>query len=121
METMAFALPIAEGKTDHLYDHIEDNFRQEFHDHIKSSGLTHVRMYHQTAPEEMLIVYLEGPHLEKSIEQMYHDPRSATWFETISKLGSHSKEGVGMAPATLVMDWHHEEGHRHRPKRPAKK
>ena len=121
MATMAFALPIEAGKTDHLFDHLEENFSKEFHDHVAGHGMTHIRMYHQTAPQEALIVYLEGPDLEKTIEAMYHDPWSARWFETIGKMGGHTKEGVGIQPAQLVMDWHHEEGHRHKHQRPAKK
>jgi hypothetical protein len=118
---MALALPIHQGKHDHMYDHIEESLGETFHDLVKGHGLTVARVYHQTAPSEAMIIYLEGPNLQKTLEGLAADPKTKGFWDMISNLGGHGKEEVGTTFSTMVFDWHHEEGHRHQPTRPAKK
>jgi len=122
MGSIAFSIPIKKGQAEHLFDHVEFD-QHENPDHLshgRSRGVTHARLYHQTTPHEAVIVYLEGPNIEKSLEEMYHRPLGPEekWFELIAKLGDHKKEDVGHLPSRLIMDWHHERGHAHKePKR----
>ena len=121
MASMALALGIDQGKHDHMYDHIEDSFGEAFHNLLASFGVTVARAYHQTAPSEALIIYLEGPDLQKSLEGLAADPRTNRFFNMVGNLGGHKKGEIGTSFSTMVMDWHHEEGHKHRPARPANK
>jgi len=120
MGSIAFAVPIDKGKTDHLFDHLEETIHgaeaEAHHNHVRGRGLTHARFYHQTVPQEMLIVYLEGPDLENALKEMRGSrgaPEEA-WAKLIANLGEHTP-GTFISASKLVMDWHHEEGHRHKP------
>jgi hypothetical protein len=66
-----------------------------------------------------LIVYLEGPKLEETLRQMHSSPgnHEQAWFQLMDAMGGPTKDDLGHAPSTLLLDWHHEEGHRHKPAR----
>mgnify|MGYP001236566760 CR=1 FL=1 len=124
MGSIAFALPISTGQADHLFDHVEHITgpgRDEHHERSRRHGFTNVRLYHQTQPQEILIVYLEAPNLDKSIEEMRNSPdlSEQPWVQLIANLGDHRPEHLLTPKPQLVMDWHHEEGHRHKPARRA--
>jgi hypothetical protein len=120
MASIAFSVPIKPGQSDHLFDHVEHitgHGREAHHEKHSRHGLTHIRLYHQTQPSEALIVYLEGPHLQKSLDEIMEDPDLADqpWYKMIEKLSDHKGHHFHLEGSQLVMDWHHQEGHRHQP------
>jgi len=125
MTSMAFAVPFDGEKLHHLLDHLDGHVygdgAADTHAVTKGKGLTHVRFYHQTKPRDMLIVYLEGPRLEQTLQQMHGSPgeHEDGWFQLMEAIGGEGKDDLGPAPSTLLLDWHHEEGHRHKPARRA--
>ena len=65
---------------------------------------------------------LVTPQVEKALQAVLSgsgafDQRT---LQLLRNLGGHDAAQLSPAGSTLVMDWHHEEGHRHRPARPKK-
>jgi hypothetical protein len=126
MSSLAFAIPFDGDKLHHLLDHLDEHIHgdnvAETHEITTAKGLTHIRFYHQTTPQDMLVVYLEGPQLEQTLQQMHSEPgeHEEAWFQLMAAMGGAGKDEVGHLPSTLVMDWHHEAGHRHKPARRAR-
>jgi hypothetical protein len=81
-------------------------------------GLTACKIWHQTEPIEALIFYFEGDDLEHALHPTKHDGNSAseqwgTFFEQVTQHGRRSGRTSQQLPGELLIDWHHEEGHRH--------
>jgi hypothetical protein len=125
MGSIAFAFPIARGQAEHLFDHLEHVTgagQEDHHEHNRGRGLTGIRLYHQTEPQEMLIAMMEGPDVEKAFEGMMASPSGTEQraLQMLRNLGGHNAAHLSPAHSTLVMDWHHQEGHRQKPVRPKK-
>lgn len=120
MQSIAFAIPILPGRAERVLAHAEHLIQGERHQekqaHARSRGLRAARFYHQTNPAEMLIIYLEAPNLDKALTEIHEaDHEFEDEFRVmVEEATGHKPKTLGPFPAHLIMDWHHEEGHRHR-------
>ena len=123
MPPLVLAVPVQPGKAEHLHDFFEEMIHGESHDakhdHLKEVGLTDVQVYLQKTPVEMLIFSMDGPEVHNILDRPHSsdhelDQELYQLLEMVS--GYHPKQW--QAPQMLV-NWHHQEGHRHKPARRA--
>jgi hypothetical protein len=122
MESVAISVPIQQDRVEAVIAHVEhlvSTLEHPDHGHRKSymqeHGLNHVRFYHQTYPAHTLIIYLEGPELTKALGKMAADHQfPKEWEKVIEEATGGDAAGYRSMPSHMIMDYHHEEGHRHR-------
>src|SRR5579883_1256206 len=105
MTSLAFAVPFDGEKMHHLLDHLDGHIhgdgRAETHAATTAKGLTHVRFYHQPAPQDLLIVYLEGPRLDQTLAQMRTTPgrHEDQWAQLMQMIGGTGEPDLADPPA----------------------
>ena len=123
MESVAFAVPIQPGRVEAVISHVEHLINSLEHPehgrhrkgYMQRHGLNHVRFYHQTYPSDMLIMYLEGPELREALARMAADEQFPNeWEKVVEEATGEGAEPYRAVPSHQIMDYHHEEGHRHR-------
>jgi hypothetical protein len=111
MASIAFALPLKEGKKDAGYkfvDELTGAKSAEHHAEQKMRGLTRVKVFSQKVPAEMIVVYLEGD-LQKAFSS-----GPVAWFaDMVEEITGHhpQKLSSGGAPSEILFDWHETHGH----------
>ena len=125
-DSIAFAIPILPGRTEkvlEMCDHMRQRdealmARGEFRDSYaqRERGLKHARFYHQLEPLEALVIYLEGPNISDQMSDIaqYEHEVEQEFAQLVEAATGHKPVPGGKAPAHLILDWHHEEGHRHK-------
>jgi len=118
MQSVAFALPVEPSKVDVVRKMIQtavDGEHAGTHgSYAKDRSFKSVRVYHQSTPRDMLVFYIEADDLAKATKPMAgEDHRTAQgWMQLIETITGSRAEVLTEHPDVLV-DWHHEEGHRH--------
>jgi hypothetical protein len=124
VRSVAYALPILPGMTERglrFLEELIENRGEAFHRQRRDLGFRRIKVFRQSYPAEMVVLYLEADDVHDSIHRRaasQHDFEE--WFEhEFEELtGVH----VDDAPAhsrqvELVFDWHKEHGvsRRHHP------
>jgi len=77
-------------------------------------GFKTVKVFHQTAPIEALILYFEAENLQESFHPKHQDNKtSAKWTAFWNKIAGLDGQLMSEFPQ-LLLDWHHGDGHRHK-------
>jgi len=124
-DSIAFAIPIPPGRTekvlevcDHMLRAHEQRESQGKHNDYarQHRGLKHARFYHQVEPIEALVIYLEGPNISEHMADIarYEHEVEQEFAQLVEAATGHKPVPGGKAPAHLILDWHHEEGQRHK-------
>lgn len=125
MESVCTSIPLKPGMWDYIYEHQQEIVNglggNDEADYAKNQrGFRHVKVYHQTDPIDALVLYFEAENLEEAFHPKHADhaaleQRRLFW----QKVAGLSGPFMAKLPQ-LMVDWHHEEGHRHRaaPKHP---
>jgi hypothetical protein len=82
--------------------------RGEFHERHVAHGVDKLRVYHQTEPVELVVVYMEGEDLATAFaSHRASDHEFDRWFKaTVEEIhGYHPDEWGGELPAELVVEW----------------
>jgi len=122
---MALTIPVKPGGIEALKDSIDEfvhgETSQAQHDHTVSQGFTHVRMFHQKSPSEALILYVEGPEIHDSLHKSrtHGHEFNKSFAELVQAISGHHVDSWAELP-DLLLDWHHQEGHKHKPAKRAK-
>jgi hypothetical protein len=115
MQSTGFAFPVKEGMVERGMRFIEElgTDRAEHHHHVhKAHGFTTARMWYQTQPFEAVIIYLEADDIEAALGNLRdskHDFDS-WFFSQIKELSGVHATDFQTLP---LLDWHHQDGHRH--------
>ncbi len=122
-QSFAYAVPLKPGTYDQIHAHMDEIFAgataKEGEEHAKEDlGLTTVKVWHQTEPIEALVFYFEGDDLEHALHPTRNEGHSvnqqwAEFFDQVTPHGPKSGRTSHELPGELLIDWHHEEGHRH--------
>jgi hypothetical protein len=121
MGSIAFALPYTSETVAKGFEFIAQLTGQradEHHHRHKVHGLKHMRVWRQREPIEVVIVYLEADNIDAMLDsRRTSDHEFERWFdrELQGITGHHWAECEG----DLLLDWHHEEGHRIKAPAPA--
>jgi hypothetical protein len=62
----------------------------------------------------MLVMYLEGPNLRQALAKMAGDEQFPNEWEKVIEEAGQDPSAYRAVPSHQIMDYHHEEGHRHR-------
>jgi hypothetical protein len=119
MQSIAFALPLLPGKYEEGMQFIREltsEQSQQHHDQRRQQGYHAVKIWRQTTPEEMIVVYLEAENLKEAMQSRVGSDHSfEQWYQDkIQEITGHhldQVQGQG-APAEQLVDWHREHGHR---------
>jgi hypothetical protein len=116
MSSIAFALPVAQGKKGadvlKFIDELLDEKASHFKERMKQRGYKRIQVFHQTVPTELFIFYMESDDIHKTLEPREHDGSDfEEWYrkQYEALAGSHVS-ALGSSMASLVMDWHPEKG-----------
>ena len=115
MGAISFALPYTPETVAKGYEFIAELTGQradEHHQRHKLHGLQNLKIWRQHHPVEVVIVYIEADNIEEMLESRRKaDHAFEQWFDeqVVGITGYHWADAKG----ELLMDWHHEEGHRH--------
>ena len=116
MGAIAMALPYTSESVEKGYEFISQltGAREgEHHERHKLHGLKNFRIWRQHEPVELVIIYIEADDIEKTLDsRRTSDHAFEKWFDSqvVAITGHHWAE----AKTEPLIDWHHEEGHRHR-------
>ena len=115
MGSIAFALPVKPGAKaagDKFIDELTGGMADGHHQQNKALGLTRVKVFRQHTPHDMVVVYLEGPNIGKSMEgRGSSDHKFEEWFgKMVEEITGHHPSGHAM-PSEMLYDWHPEMGH----------
>jgi hypothetical protein len=117
MPAIAFAVPRQEGSDDNaqkLLDELTGEAGEQLHHRRVAHGFRRIRIWHQDAPQNMTIVYLEADDLQKAMANMAaddHDHNQRMGDMIGSALGRHPTDHASRPKSRLVMDWHADKGH----------
>ena len=117
MGSLAFALPSKPGSEElgkKFVDDLIGTRSSAHHETSKAHGLTRIKIFRQTTPHDMIVVYLEGPNVGKSMAaRAQGGGEFDVWFgEMVEKItGHHPTTHGNEPPAELLVDWHPEHGH----------
>ena len=114
MQTIAFALPVRPEKVADGYKFVEELTGQRADEHHKlhsMHGLKHMGVYRTHHPMEAIIVVLQGDDINQVIEsRKASNHEFFQWFdERVKDLSGHHWADF---KTEVLIDWHHEEGHR---------
>jgi hypothetical protein len=115
VETIAFALPVKPGMVERGYKFIQELGKEradEHHELHKSHGFKVMKIWYQTEPVEMVIIYLEAPELDSARQNFRNSGHTFDqWFQDMVR------EVTGQPPinfqATLLLDWDRDQRHRY--------
>ena len=113
--TVAAASVSATVRVDEHQDELVNALNHPEVEYAKESrGFKAVQVFHQTTPIEALILVFEADNLEAAFDPRHQDhasleKRRAFWSQVAGMTGPFMPE----LPELLV-DWHHEHGHRHK-------
>jgi hypothetical protein len=115
MPSIAFAVPIKSAdKGKELLAALTGDKSDDHHRTNKEHGFSRIKIFRQSKPQEMVIVYLEADNLEQAIKsRMASDQGHAKlWGEMVQEAtGQHpNSTHAGGPPSTLLMDWHETKG-----------
>jgi hypothetical protein len=118
MESVCTAIPLKPGMWDLIQQHRDelikgvDPAEEEYG--RKHRGFRVVKVFHQRVPMEALVLYFEAENLEEAFHPRHQD------HETLQKRAAFWKEVAGLTEPfmseipQLLIDWHHQEGHRNK-------
>ena len=122
MPSIAYAVPLKPGMYDQIRDQLDEFFgrsNEQTEQHARQTlGIETAKIYYQTEPIEALVFYLEGKDLEHALHPTRHQGHDLeeAWNRFLEQVSPHGRN-VGRTsaalPAQLLVDWHHQEGHRH--------
>ncbi len=116
MGEIAFALKVQPGGSDKIQQLTKDlKEKAGFHDTRKSHGVEKVRVFHQTHPEEMVVVYLEtsGDTHGAFRNQAGSSHEFDSWFmSAVEDITGHHLGKTSSAPSKEIMHWDAREGHK---------
>ena len=116
MGAYAFALPYSAETVQKGLDFVAQltgERSDEHHHRHRLHGLKNMKIWQQHHPVEVVIVYLEADNIDEMLESRKKaDHEFEKWFdsEVMGITGFHWADARG----DMLLDWHHEEGHRHR-------
>src|SRR5712691_7934301 len=116
MQSVCTAIPLKPGMWETIRQYRDELVNELDHPNVEYArehrGFRVVKVWHQTVPIEALILYCEADNLEEAFHPRHQESetgakRSAFW----SKVGGLKGPLLSEFPQVLI-DWHHEEGHR---------
>jgi hypothetical protein len=121
MQTLALSVPLKAGMYDEIRKHRDDIIHglddMDHAAHGKARGFESVRMFHQTQPNEALVFFFEAEDMEEAMHPKHNDHEaSKKWDAFFQSVAGLSGQFMTEHPEMLV-DWHHEDGHKHKPAR----
>jgi hypothetical protein len=113
MQSIARAMPVKPG-TGAEMERLVTHLAEEAHERMAELGVRTVRIWHQTAPMEAIVVYVEAEDFDRAHAaraRAEHPAEGAVdgLFESIT--GHHTRAMRGVE-TKLLLDWHHERGRR---------
>src|SRR5262245_26690639 len=117
MESVCTAIPLKPGMWEVIRQHRDDivnGLNKDEEAYAKEHrGFRTVKVFHQTTPIEALVLYFEAENLEETFHTRHQDhasleKRQAFWTQVA---GLEAGQFMAELPQLLI-DWHHEEGHR---------
>ena len=118
MASVCTAIPLKPGMWEVIRQHRDEIVNDLDHPEVAyardTRGFRVVKIFHQTVPIEALILYFEADDLEEAFHPRHQEhatleKRRAFWDEVAGLSGPFMAE-----LPELLLDWHHEEGHRHK-------
>lgn len=117
MESTCVAVPLKPGmwESSRQYrDELVNSLNHPDVEYAKKRGFKVVKVFRQTTPMEALILYFEADDLKEVFHPKHQaDATSAKWTANWAKSAGLTAPLLSEFPQ-LLLDWHHEEGHRHK-------
>ena len=116
MESVCTAVPLKPGMWEAIRQYRDELVGALDHADVayarEHRGFRVVKIFHQTTPIEALVLYFEADDLKEAFHPRHQDNKtSAKWTAFWSKVGGLNGRLLSEFPQLLI-DWHHEEGHR---------
>ncbi|HLQ61285.1 MAG TPA: hypothetical protein VK131_05425 [Candidatus Acidoferrales bacterium] len=89
----------------------------EHHEAGRGRGLKRLKVFHQTRPNEAIIVYMESDDIAAAMRnRASSDHEFDEWFGNMIEeiTGYHPDRHFHEPPSELLLDWHEDLGHKHR-------
>lgn len=118
MEAVCTAIPLKPGMWESIKKYRDELVNELDNPEVayarEHRGFKVVKIFHQTTPIEALILYFEADNLKEAFHPRHQDNKtSAKWTAFWGQVGGLKGQLLSEFPQLLI-DWHHEEGHRHR-------
>jgi len=117
MGSVAFVRRIKQGKApevQQLMAELAGERAEEEHERRADIGLKRIKIWHQSGPEDLFIVYYESDDPEASYRQwLEHDHEHESWLQArLDELTEPdaATASSGWSPSALIYDWHEEHG-----------
>jgi hypothetical protein len=117
MESVCVAVPLKPGMWDTISKYRDELVGELDHADVAYArthrGFKTVKIFYQATPIEALILYFEAENLKETFDPKHqNDQTSAKWTAFWNKVGGLKGPLLTEFPQ-LMIDWHHEAGHRH--------
>lgn len=115
MLSIAFALPVASGKTGkHVREFIDtllDEKSSHFKERLSKRGYRRFQIFHQNWPSEQFVIYAESDDIHDTMKGRDDAGEFDKWIrEQFAHLTGHELANLKAHISDLIMDWHHEKG-----------
>ena len=120
MASIAFSVPVKPGRTADAKKMAEIMAKEQshaLHETRTSRGVTRLKVYHQSQPNEAMIIYIEADDIGGAMKnRAASDHEFEDWFGKMVEdiTGYHTDQHFHAPPSELLLDWHESKGVKHR-------
>ena len=114
MPAIAMSLPVLPGKSDAMREFTKSfmtEHRDSHHAGAQAHGFKRIKIWHQHAPDERVILYFEADDLEQAFASHHGNEGEFDQFVKTMQQELTGHSSFAGPPAELLVDWHEEKGH----------